>query len=633
MSWRIAALSAGAAALLLLLLVAAFPVGWAKSWAERTIAAKMGAPVTIGSLTREPAVSFTPTLVIHDMQIAQPRWAGEGALLSITALRLRVPLLPALIGRGIQPEGINVQGLSVALVRDATGRANWQGQAKADKSDRSGGRMRLTDLTISGGRFTLRDARRHLSLAGTLAANSATGLVVKGDGRFHDTRATLVLAGEPITARDQDKPYRFTLSFTSPLLDMTAQGETQGALNIAALGASVQARGASLKYLDDLIQAGLFGTQPIDLTATVRHRGRDWFVDEIGGSVGRSRFAGKAEILKREGRSKIDATLNFSQFDFDDLADDAGRAEAAALTARIGPRVLPNTRINLAKMGPTDGQIRFVAEKLLFRQPSVFRSLSGTIRLDHKLLTVDEVKAGLVNGQMSGRVVVDHREGASPRLDVDLLLRDGRIGPLVGAADKVDAPFRARIRLAGRGDTIRAALSRADGHAGLVATDGKVLKLAAAVLAQDVGRALGAALGDRSAMVPLRCIALDFKARGGTLTADPFLIDTDISRSRGTGTIRLDGEAIALTISGAARDPTGLRLADPITVGGTLSQPALRIADIGSGKKDAGAVLGVVAKSIGGALGLRKQETAPPVAATGPIDCAALSRQILSDRL
>ena len=133
-------------------------------------------------------------------------------------------------------------------------------------------------------------------------------------------------------------------------------------------------------------------------------------------------------------------------------------------------------------------------------------------------------------------------------------------------------------------------------------------------------------------MVPLRCLALDFRARGGVLTADPFLIDTDISRSRGTGSIRLDGEAIALSISGAARDPTRLRLAEPITIGGTLSHPALQIADIDSGKKDVGTVIGVVAKSIGGALGLRKEEAPAPVAATGPIDCAALSRQILSDR-
>src|SRR5690606_36723103 len=142
-------------------------------------------------------------------------------------------------------------------------------------------------------------------------------------------------------------------------------------------------------YHDDLVQAGLFGTQKIDRKAALRYRGQDWFVDEIGGSVRRSHFTGKATILKREGRSNIDATLNFSQFDFDDLADDAGRAEAAALAARIGPRVGPNTRINLAKMGPTDGHIRFNAAELLFRQTSMFRSLSGIIRLHYKLLTVD----------------------------------------------------------------------------------------------------------------------------------------------------------------------------------------------------------------------------------------------------
>src|SRR5690606_25403947 len=159
----------------------------------------------------------------------------------------------------------------------------------------------------------------------------------------------------------------------------------------------VQARGRSLKYLDDLIQAGLFGTQKIDLAAHVRHRGRDWFIDRIGGSIGRSRFTGKAEILKREGRSKIDADLDFQQFDFDDLADASGQAGAAALTARIAPRVLLNTRINLAKIDTADRQICFNAGQLLFRRPPVFRSLRGVIRLDGKLHTLDDVKTGPVN--------------------------------------------------------------------------------------------------------------------------------------------------------------------------------------------------------------------------------------------
>jgi len=609
---------------LALILVAVFPVGWAKSRIERRMADAVGAPVTIGAMAREPFFSFSPTIVVRDVRIAQPRWAGPGDLARVQQVRLRVPLLRALVGQGLRPTAIEARGLAIALVRDATGRSNWQGRSKGD-----GNGLRLSDLTIADARFTLRDDKRHLRLAGTLVSDRESGLKIAAEGRFHDAAATVEMTGVPVIDFAADRAYPFALAFNSPLLDLRAKGSSRGALNFRAMTLDLRARAPSLKYLDDIIQAGLFGSQPIDLEAKARHAGRDWFVDRLGGRVGRSRFAGKATILKRDGRSKIDADLIFSQFDFDDLADAQGRAEAAALTARIGKRVLPNTRINLSKVGPTDGEIRFVARRLLFRNESAFRSLKGVIKLDHKLLTVEQVEAGLASGVMTGRMVVDHREGASPRLDMDLTFTDGQLGPLVGAPDKVDAPFRARIVLTGRGDTIREALRRADGHVGLAAANGRIVRTAAAILAQDMGKAIGAALGDRSETVPLNCVILGFDARGGQLRAAPFIIDTAISRSQGTGTINLDGEQIALTIGGRARDPSGLPLVDPITIGGTLSNPAVRLSEIG-GKKGGG-IFGAVAKSIGSALGLVDKK-GPPVAATGPLDCPALAAHVLATR-
>lgn len=606
-----------------LVLIATFPIGWAKSCIERQVAQAIGAPVTIGAIAREPFFSFAPTIVIRDLRVAHPGWAGRGDLARAKQLRVRLPLLRAFIGQGLQPSAIEARGLALALVRDATGRANWQGRGSGGEA-----RTRLSDLIITDGRFTLLDDKRHLRLSGTLVSNRASGLEIAARGHFHDAAVTVLMKGAPVAGFATDRPYPFTLTFRSSLLDLIAKGSSKGALNLRAMALDMQARAASLKYLDDIIEAGLFGSQPIDLRARVRHQDHDWFVDHIAGRIGRSLLDGKAVILKRDGRSKIDADIAFSQLDFDDLSDDEGRARDAALEARIGKRVLPNTRINLSKVGPTDGTIRFVARKLLFRTDSVFRSLKGVITLDHKLLTLEDVEAGLTAGRLNGRMVVDHRTGASPRLDLDLAFTGGQLGPLLGATDKVDAPFRARLAFTGRGDTIRDALSKADGHAGLAAADGQVAAIAATIMAQDMGRTIGAVLGDKARMVPLRCVILGFDARNGKLTAAPFLIDTAISRSTGAGAIDLDGETIALAIGGRAREPSGLPMVDPVTIGGTLSSPALQLSDIG-GSKGIGPVLGSVVKSVGSALGLVDKK-GPQVTGTGPIDCAALSAHVLA---
>jgi hypothetical protein len=230
---------------------------------------------------------------------------------------------------------------------------------------------------------------------------------------------------------------------------------------------------------------------------------------------------------------------------------------------------------------------------------------------------------------MTGEMAVDHRQGTSPFLAIDLQFRDGSLGTLVNAPDKIDAPFGARIRLKGRGDTIRAALEHAEGHVGFVAGQGRVAKVAATVLAQDMGKTLGAVIGgDSDETVGLTCIAAGFDARKGVLRAAPFLIETEISRSRGEGTITLDGERIALVIGGTARDPSGLPLVDPITLGGTLSEPALGISGTASGKGGIGGVAGALFKSLGAALGLTEKK-GPVVTAKGPIDCPALARHVL----
>jgi len=622
----------GLALLLLLpvLFLGAFPVSLVKERIAQHLSATINAPVHIGSIARTPFFSFTPTVELRDVRIAQPDWAGPGDMLRVDAVRARLPLLPALAGRGLRPRAIEANGLSLALVRDEKGRSNWSGRQERKASDAGGEALNLTDLTIRQGRFTLRDARRFLDVRGTLEAGPSDGLAVRAQGRFHDAPVTLSLDGEPIVGRPRNAPYPLRLHLDSPLLTLDARGQTIGALDTSDMTLSIAARAPSLKYLDDIILAGLFGTQPIDLRAQVRRDGHDWLIDRLEGDIGRSRLSGQATIRKREGRSKIDATIAFSQLDFDDLADDAGLAEQRALRARIGPRVIPNTRINLAKVGPTDGEIRFSATRLLFRTPSVFRSLKGVLRLDGKVLRVDDVDATLRDGRMTGRILVDHRTGASPRLDLDLQFRDGRLGALLDAAGRVDAPFGARIALSGRGDTIRTALTQAQGHVGFVAGEGWVSRTAAAVLAQDMGKTIGAVLGDGDARVPLRCIAIGFEARDGRLTAAPFLIETGASRSRGEGTIVLDGEQIALTIGGTARDPSGLPIVDPIRIDGTLSAPALELSSLGKG---VGGVLGAVAKSIGSALGLAEKKQGPEVAARGPLDCVAISRTLLETGL
>lgn len=612
---------------LLALALGALPFGLMRPVIERRIATRFGAATHIGSIRRLQAFSYTPDIAIEDLRIAQPNWVGDGDFIRARTVTLRLPVFGLLFG-GAQPDALAIDGLDVALVRDVNGRSNWQGRPRAADAPPLTKGPGLKRLTVHEGHLSLRDAKRGLTLAGSLGVDGAAGLRLAATGTFLGTPATLDVRGGRIDGIDPAAAWPVELHLVSPALRLEAKGTTDGVLNTHRFGATVTARAPTLKNLDTVIEAGLFATQPIALIGQVRHDARDWYLDRIGGAVGRSRFIGRATILKRDGRTAIDAQMRASQFDFDDLSDDAGHARAAASKATLGARVLPPTPINLSHLSRTDGTLAFRIDHLVSDGGTVFRALRGQLHLDHRLLTLDHLVATLATGQMTGVARVDHRSGR-PKLSTDLRLEGMTLDTLVGSPDDVTGIVRGRITLSGQGDTVREALSHADGSAAIVSNSGTIKAVVADVLGQDLGGTIKQAILHPSERVALRCLVADFRARGGVLVPDPLAIDTGSSIGRGSGRIDLRDESIALTLAGRTRDDPTLRIVDPIRIGGTLSKPAIAIAgsDAPSGKSGVGGFFKALGRSIGEAIGLGDEPAPRP--AFVPVDCARLSTAAL----
>ncbi|WP_083277019.1 AsmA family protein [Sphingobium phenoxybenzoativorans] len=622
--WSVMAL--GALTALMLAILAAFPLAVLKGPIEALLENSLGAKVSIGRIERREWLSLAPTIFIDDLAVAQPPWAGQGKMVRARRVEARVPILASLASGGVQTDSLVAHGLKLDLIRDVNGRSNWEGRETA--AGPSHKPNLLTKLVISEGQLSLRDDKRSLGLKGSLVSDER-GLRIEARGHFHNAPATFLLSGGRLMDRAGSETYPIRVEMASSLLNLVARGRMNGPLNSRSMALDIHAKAPSLQYLDDIIEAGLFGSRPIDFTAKVRHENRDWFVDRLRGRIGRSPLDARASVLKRDGRSKIDAVVHFAALDFDDLSDMKGQAEARAIEAKIGQRVIPDTRINISKVGPTDGIIKFRADKLLL-QNSAFRSLKGVISLESKLLKVSNIVADMSSGHMRGNLQIDQRGNVKhPRLSIDLAFENGRLETLVGSTD-VTGPLRGRVKLSGVGDTIREALSRSDGRAGLLVKDGTIKRIFAAVLGQDLGRAIGTALKERDADVPLRCLAVAFDAKSGVMTPSPFIVDTAISTGEGRGTISLASERIALTIRSRSKDPSALRLVDPIAVGGSFSAPTLSAAGTPPGSKiTPGSVLKAFGKSIGQSLGMGKKDQTSVQKAPAVKDCDALARHIL----
>jgi uncharacterized protein involved in outer membrane biogenesis len=605
--WRWTAIAVLAVAILLFLIAGTFPFGLLKTSLERDWSGQIGRPVAIGSVRRETVFSFTPTIIVGDVRVPQPAWAGKGDLATIDRSTFRFNVFQALFGT-FRPRTIVVTGLRIALIRDAHGRENW----RSGVGHKGGTGLALDRLELSDARISYRDALQDRRADLTLAADRQHGVTARGTGTIWGHPVTITAHGPAIT--DAGARWPFEARIAGDAVGMTIKGTMAHPLDAAHMTADITAHAGDLKLIDAIVEAGLFGTQPVRLATHAVHDGRTWTLTDLHGTIGGSDLTGHITARLVDGRTKLDGAVTFGRLDFDDLASDAGLAKARALTAEVGRRLVPNTRINLAHTGPADGLISVTAQRLVSKTPSSLTAMRGTLTLDHRRLTVDPFRVDLRRGHVSGRIVVDQRDnGPVPRVTLALDLAGADLPTLIGGGGTVTGSVRGRLRLVGRGSTFREVVANADGRVGLIARDGVLPAKLASELGFDVARTLTTG-NDKEA--GLRCIAIGLAMRRGVGTIDPLVIDTTRAQSRGVGAIRFPDETMAIRLTGAPKAKSVLRLPAAILVGGTIKDPRVHLQ---RGAKSFGNVLKAIGQSITG--------DQPPRAADA--DCDALASQAL----
>lgn len=612
---RVKRTAVGLGALILLLATAAvlavamFPFSMVRETLERKLSERFGGKVMIGAIERTSVFSFHPTILAHDIRIAQPEWAGPGDLAQVASARVTVDALPMLLGK-FDPRDLAIRGARLSLFRDARGRKNYQRDKHGDGGhDRS---PPLTGLTIADSHISYRDLKRDRAFEVSFTADTAHGIRIAGTGRVGDAPVTIAANG-PSVESAHGGAWPFRAAIEGQKLGLTAVGTMDAPLDLRHMALDLNTHGDNLKRVDAVIEAGLFDTQPVKLIAHVRRDDGAWVITRLSGTIGRSQIAGHATVVKADGRSHITGSLTSSGLDFGDLASDAGKAKGAAKARALGPRIVPDTKVDLTHLDHTDGVIDFQVTRLLFDTHQPFQTMRGTITLDHQLLTVKPLTVGLTQGSVTGSAVSDQRGGVPvPMVTLDLALTGSQISTFAGAG-VIDGPVRGWLKLAGRGKTIRDAVGRASGTIALFAGAGTIPARAASLMGLDIGRGV---LTDKGDVAGLRCMAIRLDAAGGMARADPILIDTTRSQARVTGLLRLSDETVAMELKGAPKQKSVLRLDQPVGVNGNFQSPTLSPPpDITS----AGSVLRMLGNAIRGQQGALADDA----------DCSALAARTL----
>ncbi len=538
----------------------------------RYIASRVARPVTVEGSLEAHVLSFHPRLIAGQVTIGNPPWMPPGFIARIGELSLSIGL-PG-FGHPLDIEKLEMKAATLHLVRDSSGRSNWQTEPGKNLP-------MVRSLSMRDAHVELADALRHLTFEGAVSSYDVkkTGagpppLRLEGVGQLNGRPVTFEVDADPLAAASRARPYRFTYAESSSATRLTGSGFLSRPFDFDVLDATFDAAGADLKDLYHLTGVTLVNTGSYRLTGNLARRGSNTRFTDLALNSGQSDVRGTVSIETSDGRPSFDAELNSRALRMADIgAQTTGRD---AKTPAEPPMLLSKEELNPATMRRGDGVVHFHAQRVeVGRVP--LQDLSAKLTLDHGILVLSPLSAEVLGGRLTLRGRLDATTD-NPAADIDLEIFGLQAGELfhdAAAEPPIEGLLRARVAVKGHGSSLHQVAASANGAATAVLSHATIRASLAKLAASDL-RGLGLLLTKSAKETPVRCAVASFSAHDGTLAAQSLVIDTDPALIIGDGTIHMDSEALDLVLRG---HPKGVRLVPSSTsmrVRGTLARPEIQ---------------------------------------------------------
>ena len=575
---------------------------WDWNWFRGPVAgiasARMHRQVTLNGNLRVHLWSWEPSATVDGVRIANPGWAGQGDMARIDRIAVQIRLA-ALFGGHLDLRLLEFDRPRMTLYRDEQGRATWD-FSDGSKPDQPLRLPPIRKFVVDGGQLNYRDEERKLTFTGTVDANERLGLANKGfqmvgKGELNAQPFTLQVTGGPLLNIDRTKPYPFDADIQAGQTYVTAQGAVPKPFDLAQFYMTVTGRGPDLADLYGLTGVPLPNTPPYSLHGRLSRDTHLWKLENIGGRVGSSDLAGQLSVRTGDKRPFLTADLRSRRLDFPDLGALFGGARrtgpvaspkqmAVAQVMRAQARIFPDATLNFSRIRGLDADVSFKAAAIT-GAPIHLRAGSVRVKLDAGLLRAEPLDLDLPQGHVVGFLQLDGRK-ADAVTDMDLRLVGGRLESLVPVKFQGATPFAGplvgRVKLHGTGDSVHDAMADATGEALVVSTGGEVRRTLAELAGVDVIKGLGLLAAKDQATTPIRCGVLHFNGRGGVLSADRLVIDTDPVLIDGGGVVNLDTETLSFTVRGHPKKFQLVRLMAPITLSGPMLSPRVSVQKSGA---------------------------------------------------
>ncbi len=584
-----------------------FDWNWMRGPIGRYASARTGRAVRLEGDLKVHLLSWTPSAVIGGLKIGNPAWAGPGDTVTVDALTVKVKLLPLLIGRLDLPL-VDLERPRFNLISDAQDRTNWR--LDSPTSDKPAALPPIQAFVIRDGQLSLADAKRHMTLTGTVNADETLGpghqgFELVGQGALNKEPFLLKAGGGPLIHVEQNKPYPFHLDVSAGRTHIKADGQLARPFNLGDMSGQLAIQGPNLADLYVFSDIAFPATPAYSLSGHFDRKNTRYDLSGISGKVGDSDLEGSLGVDKVSGRRKVTADLQSRQLVFTDLLALIGggpkasvvKASADAPAPTPAGRLLPDASLYKDRLRVMDADVRYRAQSVeTSRWP--LKRFALDLKLDDGLLTLDPLEFDFPQGRLAGKIRIDGRAD-TPETDLDMRITNVALQQFMpakpGQPPPIEGMLEARAQLHGKGDSIHKAASDADGKVVLVVPHGKIRQAFAELMGINVANGLYLLLSKDQRQTDLRCAVASFDVKNGIMSVDNAVFDTGVVLATGAGTVNLGQETLDLRLDGKTKKPRLLRVWAPITLTGTLLHPKPGV-DVGkvAGQVGIAAAVGVV---------------------------------------
>ncbi len=534
--------------------------------------------VRIDGNLRVKLFSLQPRIDVEDLYIGNPAWVGQPKGASVRQARVELRLFPLFRGDLILPI-VQIDRPDVLVVRDATGRSNWDGD---EDSDNTGWKLPpIQRFLITDGKLVIEDAVRRLKFTGTINSREEAGggrsaFTIDGDGTLNGNVFRADVRGGPLLNIDESRPYEFNAEIQSGKTIVTARGNVTRPFHFDRFEAALSLTGPNLGDLYYLTGLTLPGTPPYKVRGNLRRDGTQFRFTAISGALGQSDISGDLAVDVSGEIPEMTGKLASRTLAFDDLGALFGGGKAAPPEEKASGRLLPDVALHTERLRQMNAEVDYSAQTVSSRDFPL-RGFGTHVSLQGGVLTLNPLTFQFPQGRLTGEVKIDGRKDVAVT-SVDARLTDTKIENFIKGADKpITGTIEARARLTGTGRSVHDAASTASGTATLVIPSGGMRRTLAEWLGVDVLTALGLTLAGDESHTQVRCAVASFDSKNGVMTSQHLILDTDPVRVEGRGNINLADETFNLRMQGHPKNFQPFRLRVPIGVSGKLAEPKIAI--------------------------------------------------------